>query len=290
MYASDTALPTHLTPLAVSDVPGPNSYNVMADSQLDDYKRGAFLEKAERFIKDDGETVHSQSRSTSTGPVHEPKKTTKAGKRVQSQTLGDRYALLQRKVDDLERVHNDGKKAHQAEVERLKSELARCQKLVTEQTDRGDKQKKQIDLLESRIQDLKKTNATDQTEIRDLRVKLRTSEHEKNQLTTKQGEASEAKKSLQSLELKRREELREKDRRIAELYKSVMVPGENKPRTALTRVARVPLGNIARSLNASGDASHAVSVSKSDSSGKGAAQSGHALESVPGDMTIDEIM
>lgn len=47
------------------------------------------------------------------------------------------------------------------------------------------------------------------------------SEHERNQLTTKQGEASEAKKSLQSLELKRREELREKDRRITELEKAL---------------------------------------------------------------------
>ncbi|KAG5718281.1 hypothetical protein E4T56_gene15094, partial [Termitomyces sp. T112] len=105
-----TALSGYPTSLPVSDVPGPNSYNVVTDSQLDDYKRGAFLEKTERFTKDKDHEV--------TGPGTydaDPKKAIKSGvnegKRVPSQTLGDRYATLQRKVDDLERVHNDGKKA-----------------------------------------------------------------------------------------------------------------------------------------------------------------------------------
>ncbi|KNZ80489.1 hypothetical protein J132_05609 [Termitomyces sp. J132] len=232
-------------PHKVSDVPGPNSYNVVTDSQLDDYKRGAFLEKTERFTKDKDHEVPGQfcTNTPVTQPQHpvgpgtydaDPKKAIKSGvnegKRVPSQTLGDRYATLQRKVDDLERVHNDGKKAHQLEVERLKAELARSQKLVSEQTDRAEKQKKQIDLLESRIQDLKKTSASDQIEIKDLRVKLRMSENEKTQLTTKQGEANETKKSLQSLETKRREELREKDRQITQLEKALN--GEKKRKEA----------------------------------------------------------
>ncbi|KAH0589398.1 hypothetical protein H2248_005156 [Termitomyces sp. 'cryptogamus'] len=216
-------------PHKVSDVPGPNSYNVVTDSQLDDYKRGAFLEKTERFTKDKDHEVPGPGTYDA-----DPKKAIKSGvnegKRVPSQTLGDRYATLQRKVDDLERVHNDGKKAHQLEVERLKAELARSQKLVSEQTDRAEKQKKQIDLLESRIQDLKKTSASDQIEIKDLRVKLRMSENEKTQLTTKQGEANETKKSLQSLETKRREELREKDRQITQLEKALN--GEKKRKEA----------------------------------------------------------
>lgn len=71
-----------------------------------------------------------------------------------------------------------------------------------------------------------------------------------------------------------------------DMYKSVMVPGENKPRTAMTRVTRLPLVNLARSLNASGGGgTPVVSAAKSDS-----AQRVHVLESVPGDMTIDEIM
>ena len=58
-----------LTAIAVSDVPGPNSYNVnpgplpwslavvhhtehpTTDSELDPYKHGAFLEKADRFTE-----------------------------------------------------------------------------------------------------------------------------------------------------------------------------------------------------------------------------------------------
>ncbi|KAF5386037.1 hypothetical protein D9615_002490 [Tricholomella constricta] len=209
-------------PIKVSDVPGPNSYNLVADSQLEDYKRGAFLEKADRFSKEKESEAH--------GPGAydvEPKK--KAMKlsglqtkpQTNSQNLGDRYAILQRKVEDLERVHNDGKKAHHAEVERLKLELTRYQKSNAEQTDRQEKQKKQKDLLDTRIQDLKKAAATDQAEIKDLRVKLRMSEHERTQLATKQGEAGELKKSLQLLESKRKDELRDRDRRIAELEKAL---------------------------------------------------------------------
>ena len=58
-----------LIPVVVSDVPGPNSYTLnpglspqsfavahytycpIADSQLDTYKHGAFLEKADRFTE-----------------------------------------------------------------------------------------------------------------------------------------------------------------------------------------------------------------------------------------------
>ncbi|KAG6830802.1 hypothetical protein H0H92_014651 [Tricholoma furcatifolium] len=218
-------------PQKVSDVPGPNSYNVAAESHADDYKRGAFLDKADRFSKENDDQV--------LGPDVENKKktirpTTNDSKRMASQRLEDRYAILQRKVEDLERVHNDGKKTvslvryqpmdselthqqHQAEVERLKTELTRCQKNNSEYTDRADKQKKQIDSLETRIQDLKKTTASDQAELKDLRLKLRMSEHERTQLASKQGEAGEAKKSLQASEAK----LRDKDRRILDLEKTL---------------------------------------------------------------------
>ncbi|KAG6816980.1 hypothetical protein H0H87_001295 [Tephrocybe sp. NHM501043] len=206
----------------------PGSYDVAAETQLDDYKRGAFLEKAGRFSKEKDFQVP--------GPetyVIEPKKkilkpSTSDPKRVQSQTLTDRYAILQRKVDDLEKVHNDGKKAHQIEVDHLKAELSRYQKLTTEQTERGEKQKKQVDSLELRIQELKKTAASDKIELKDLQVKLRLSEHGRTQLVSKQGEASEAKKSLQSLETKRRDELRERDRRILELEKVLSLEKKRK--------------------------------------------------------------
>jgi hypothetical protein len=36
----------------VPEVPAPNAYDIQHESALDNYKRGAFLEKADRFSKD----------------------------------------------------------------------------------------------------------------------------------------------------------------------------------------------------------------------------------------------
>ncbi|GLB37127.1 hypothetical protein LshimejAT787_0401780 [Lyophyllum shimeji] len=209
-------------PIKIPDVPGPNAYNVVSGSELDEYKRGALFEKAGRFSKEKESEVPGPG-TYDVEPKRKPVKPAASKDRPQGQTknLDERYAALQRKVEDLERVHKDGKKAHQVEVERLKLDLSRCQKLTAEHADRHDKQKKQIDTLEARIQDLKKATAADQAEIKDLRVKLRMSEHEKTQLVAKQGEAGELKKSLQSLESKRREEVRERDKRIADLEKAL---------------------------------------------------------------------
>ncbi|KAF7361981.1 hypothetical protein MVEN_00543300 [Mycena venus] len=205
-------------PEKISDVPGPNSYNLCQESQLDAYKRGAFLEKADRFSnKDSSSEVPGPGTYNTTGAAKPDSKPNSKP----SANLGDRYAVLQRKVEDLERVHSDGKKTHQAEVERLKLELSRSQKANTENTDRWEKQKKQNTILEARMQDLKRVSSTEQAEIKDLRVKLRMSEHERTQLVGKQGEAGELKKAMQSLELRRRDEVRERDRTIADLEKSV---------------------------------------------------------------------
>ncbi|KAJ7346535.1 hypothetical protein DFH08DRAFT_193064 [Mycena albidolilacea] len=203
-------------PEHVNDVPGPGSYNLCQESQLDVYKRGAFLEKADRFSKDaPSEVPGPGAYNTGTGkPDSKPNAKPPAN-------LGDRYAILQRKVEDLERIHNDGKKAHQTEVERLKLELSRSQKTNAENSDRLEKQKKQNVILEARIQDLKKTASTEQGELKDLRVKLRMSEHERTQLAGKQGEAGDLRKALQSLESRRRDEVRERDRAIADLEKSI---------------------------------------------------------------------
>ncbi|KAJ4468186.1 hypothetical protein J3R30DRAFT_1683902 [Lentinula aciculospora] len=140
----------------------------------------------------------------------------------------ERYAILQGKVDDLEQIHNEGKKAHQAEVERLKSELARLHKANAELTDRMDKQKKQKDALELRVSELKKISNSDKAEIKDLGVKLRMSEHQRTQMTAKHGEMVDMKKALQALETRRKEECKERDRKIGELEKSLL--GEQKKR------------------------------------------------------------
>lgn len=156
------------------------------------------------------------------------------------QSLSDRYSVLQRKVEDLERVHNNSKKSvwpcpfsrlppltktlqYQTEVDRLKAELARFQKTNAEQADKLHKPKKNTDLLDARMQDFKKASTADQAAIKDLRAQLRSSEHERTQMTTKQGEVDDLRKSLQSLEIKRREELKERDKRISDLEKSLAV-------------------------------------------------------------------
>lgn len=72
-----------------------------------------------------------------------------------------------------------------------------------------------------------------------------------------------------------------------DMYKSVAVPKENKPRTNITRVARMPLS--AQSLNAASLApSVARSVMKSEVGTK--MHTVHETEFRPGDMTLDEIM
>lgn len=120
---------------------------------------------------------------------------------------------------------------HRSEVDRLKLEVVRFQKAHVDQTDRCEKQRKQIEILDARVAELKKASATDQGDLKQLRAKLRVSEHERLQLASKQSEASELKKALQSLEAKRKDELRERDRKIVELDKALT--GESKKRELL---------------------------------------------------------
>lgn len=90
-----------------------------------------------------------------------------------------------------------------------------------EQGERLDKLKKQNEIHESRIQEYRKSSATDKSELKELRIKLRMSEHERAQLVGKEGESNEAKKALQSLEARRKDELREREKKIAELEKAL---------------------------------------------------------------------
>lgn len=73
------------------------------------------------------------------------------------------------------------------------------------------------------------------------------------------------------------------------MYKSVMVPNENKPRTNITRVARPALANQNLNVSAAVNASAAKSVSTSGGTAKSMQRTQH-LDSIPGDMTLDEIM
>ncbi|KAK0461352.1 uncharacterized protein EV420DRAFT_1306178 [Desarmillaria tabescens] len=196
-------------PPKVSDTPAPNAYNVAPDSQLDAYKRGAFLEKTDRFSKEKPADVpgpnsyNTETKMTTSKPPVKP-----------SSNNADRYAVLQRKVEDLERLHNEDKKSHKNEVDRLKLELSRAQKTVAEQTARLDKQKKQHDALDLRIQELNKAASSDKAEIKELRMKFRVVEHERAQLSSKHEDVAEWKN-------RRKEEVREKDRKIANMEKAL---------------------------------------------------------------------
>ncbi|KIM83361.1 hypothetical protein PILCRDRAFT_819600 [Piloderma croceum F 1598] len=210
--------------LKVPDVPGPGAYNADQEYNWDAYKRGAFLEKADRFNKDrlsDGPGPGTYD----TDAKLQPKPITA---NELKQSAAERYAVLQRKLDDLERIHADGKKSHQAEVDRLKFELTRSRQTTTDQADRLEKLKKLNDTLDVRLQEMRKSASVDQAELKDLRIKLRMAEHERTQLSSKQGEVGETKKALQAVESKRRDEMRERDRKIAELEKALA--GEKKKR------------------------------------------------------------
>ncbi len=86
---------------------------------------------------------------------------------------------------------------------------------------RVDKLKKQVDAQDTKIQDLKKTALADQTEIKDLRTKLRSAEAECARLKTKSEDAVRIKQTLNSTNAARLDELKERERRIAELEKAV---------------------------------------------------------------------
>lgn len=80
------------------------------------------------------------------------------------------------------------------------------------------------------------------------------------------------------------------------MYKSVTVPPEMKPRTTITRVGRPPLVSLARSINTG---AHARSVSAgsvpqkgqspTESVSAGKIRRVEVLETIPGDMTLDEM-
>ncbi|TCD70335.1 hypothetical protein EIP91_003964 [Steccherinum ochraceum] len=206
---------TRFVPAKASDVPGPNTYDV-EETEFDAYKRGAFLENAGRFMKEKLVEAPKPTGRKTPDPSRDPKSSRPPTK----SSSADRCAVLQRKLEDMERVHQETRKSHQAEVERLKHELNSAQKSKQERTERFEKLKKQSDLMESRVQELKKQYDKEHTELKELRTKVRAAEHEKTQLATKQEEVGEARKALQALESRRRDELKERDRKILDLEKA----------------------------------------------------------------------
>ena len=81
--------------------------------------------------------------------------------------------------------------------------------------------KKQAEAHEARILDLKKASSSDQSEIKDLKLKLRLVEQERDKLSGKQVDAAGLRRALTSAESKQRGELQEKEKRISELQRSL---------------------------------------------------------------------
>jgi len=98
---------------------------------------------------------------------------------------------------------------HQAETERLKQDLSRCQKTLTEQTDHIHKQKKHNDALESRIRDLKKAAITDHSEIKSLKAKAA------------RDDLCKRVTDLEAQLARCHSDLRQRDERITELEKAI---------------------------------------------------------------------
>ncbi|KAL6305236.1 hypothetical protein BKA93DRAFT_731459 [Sparassis latifolia] len=199
----------------VPQVPGPNAYNPQ-EPDFDAYKHGAFLEKTTRFMKENVPDVPGPGAYDADAAAKTTRSSSRAGKPVT-----DRSAALQHKLEELERIHAENKKSHHLDLEHLKLELSRAQKSAAEHAERADKLKKQNDALESRVQELKKTGTSDQADLRELRMKLRVAEHERAQLAAKQGSAGEARQVLQAAESRRKEEVRERERKLAEVEKGL---------------------------------------------------------------------
>lgn len=111
---------------------------------------------------------------------------------------------------------------HNAHLERLKQDIAHSKSQATEYSERAEKQRKQNTALESIIHDLKKSSTSDQADLKDLRHKLRLLEAERDKFTSKRPELVQLKNSLSLLESKRKDELKVRDRRIADLEKQLL--------------------------------------------------------------------
>ncbi|KAL5528333.1 hypothetical protein ACEPAF_7469 [Sanghuangporus sanghuang] len=137
--------------------------------------------------------------------------------RADTTTYKQELNYLKRKLEDLEEVHRDGKRQHASEVERLKNDHDCTRKASKDQSEQLTRFKKQNEIAESRMQDLRKAVSTAQSEARELRVKLRSIEAERDRLASKQMEAVDMRKALDTVEQRKRNEIQGREKRILEL-------------------------------------------------------------------------
>jgi chromosome segregation ATPase len=141
---------------------------------------------------------------------------------------------MRKELDELQKLHEDGKKAvsrillylsphikqfqHRAEIHQLKSELERQQKTSTDQI---AALKKQADTADSKTQECRKSLLSAQSEINEMRLKLRSQDKQKATSI----ELENLKKTIDGLESSKRE----REGKISELEKALHT--ESKKRT-----------------------------------------------------------
>ncbi|CCA70520.1 hypothetical protein PIIN_04457 [Serendipita indica DSM 11827] len=265
-----------------SETPGPNYYTLPETEGWDSYKRGAFLEKADRFPKQRQYEGPDDAPSTSE-PTNTAKDASRGGKRPESaagssalrqqiealeaekvhlesqlqashrtqsdlrrdldralekekankskierleaankepQDRAAKLNSLRKELDDLQRLHEDGRKAHKTEVQQLKIELERHRKTSQDQQ---AALRKQLETSEAKAQECKSSLLAAQAEITDLRVKSRAQEKQKQP----QPELEQMKKNLVATQAL----CREREGKIQELEK--MLQAETKKVTQL---------------------------------------------------------
>ncbi|KAG8890195.1 hypothetical protein FRB98_000523 [Tulasnella sp. 332] len=82
---------------------------------------------------------------------------------------GQRYNALQRKVEELEDLHDESKQKHRAEVDRLRLQLEEAQKLAAERKDQLNQDRKHSKSSDQALEDLKATLLTREVELEKLR-------------------------------------------------------------------------------------------------------------------------
>ncbi|KAG8831564.1 hypothetical protein FRC18_006314 [Serendipita sp. 400] len=316
-----------------SEVPGPNHVKLPEEEGWDSYKRGAFLEKSERFpkqkpyegpdsvpsssepfasimgasattrrpesasnvvgLRQQTETLQSQNPeleranelntktsqdqatankqqieslikqvarleiqlSTSQKDCNELKREldrTQEREKIQkvklerldgaSREANDRPAkivAMRKELDELQKLHEEEKRAHRLEMQQLRTELERHRK---SSHDQQVVLKKQNELAEAKAQDSKKVLQSAQAEITELRTKLRNQEKYKSVAL----EVEQLKKTVAVMESANRE----KDLRAVELEKNLREEGkmaENAQQNVKTAEERIL--NITQKLN-----------------------------------------
>ncbi|PVG02564.1 hypothetical protein CPB86DRAFT_697389 [Serendipita vermifera] len=287
-----------------SDTPGPNQYTIPEQEGWDSYKRGAFLEKADRFSKERAyegpdevpstsdqnrpakdasrnpkradtapntaalrqqlriesllkqatqlESQLSSSQKTQTDLKREAERAAERERQLKlklerveagSKDAVDRtakYTAMRKELDDLTKLHEDGKKAHRTEVQQLKAELERLRKSSQEQ---HTTLRRQLETAEIKVQESKKSLQSANGELADLRIKLRTQEGQKAMTS----EVEQLKKNLTSLETAKRE----RDTKVAEVEKALQT--ETKQREAAEAKLKTLETRLEEALSAIGD-------------------------------------